>query len=215
MRKVLGIVFAVILFASCGSDKQKPMLLIIGDSLTVGIERADIRDRLITEQGWGEVVVDALSGRVVGVFADPNPTTGIRTLQSHLDYGLNPDAVIVALGTNDMRGNFFRGDINPALLYDQIIRQMLDLIGPIPVAWVNVVQWNQNDGSLDGSQVFNDVLAAVALDYPNLIIGDWYSAKDVLAYWGDDHLHPNHDGYVARASLYRTLAANLYAKAGT
>lgn len=183
-------------------------LLILGDSLTSYIPLIDIRDRVIAEQGWVDVIVDGLSGRSINDVANFESVRGIETYKAHLAFGLKPDAVIVALGVNDM-GNHV-GEVGSLALYDRRIRQMLDLIGPIPVAWVNIVRWDQGY-YLDESRVFNEALARVALDYPNLIIGDWYSMKDVALYWDDDdHLHPNWAGSIARGELYRQLADTLH-----
>jgi lysophospholipase L1-like esterase len=120
--------------------------------------------------------------------------SGIVTFNRLITEGLKPDAIIVALGTNDVSVGLDTTESK------QLIRRLLDLIGPIPIAWVNI----------SDSKVFNTALQQLTAEYPNLIIGDWYGRAVIHPEWFEfDEIHPTPDGYIARAELYRQLAAQL------
>lgn len=81
--------------------------------------------------------------------------------------GTSPDAIIVALGTNNVSVGLDTTESK------QIIRQFLDLIGSIPVGWVDIID----------SKVFNKALQQLAAEYPNLIISDWYGFAIMHPEW--------------------------------
>ena len=99
MRKLLGLVFAMILASSAGAADRPVRILAFGDSLTAGYGLADVKDafpaqleRALKSKGHN---VSVIQGGVSG-----ETTTGGR---ARIDWmlGEKPDAVIVALGGND------------------------------------------------------------------------------------------------------------------
>jgi lysophospholipase L1-like esterase len=181
--------------------------LIIGDSITWGSDYFAKAQKLVAGDGqWANVVVDGQYSRRV---AFPTPNTSIRMsgVKSYLKLkaaGLNPDAVIVALGSNDVAME------SKIEVYEKIIRDLMDTIGNVPVTWLTV---NRRDTKaiFRRSVVFNSVLVKLTAEYPNLVLSDWYSVINSnlkLMAWDKVHLTPT--GYAIRAKSYQSLAREIY-----
>ena len=184
-----------------------PSLLILGDSITWGTEYFAKSQKLIAaDEQWINVVIDGQYSRRVA-FPTPNASTkysGVKTFKKLSDSGLRADAVIVALGSNDVA-------IEPKeAVYELIIRDLLKTIGNVPITWLTV---NRRDTPeiAKRSVVFNQVLVRLAPEYPNLVIEDWYSVIAKRTKWmAFDKIHLTPSGYQARAKLHRRLARELF-----
>ena len=184
-----------------------PSLLILGDSITWGTEYFAKSQKLIAEDGqWTNVVIDGQYSRRVA-FPTPNASTkysGVKTFKKLRDGGLHADAVIVALGSNDVALE------TKEAVYELIIRDLMTTIGDVPVTWLTV---NRRDTPeiAKRSILFNQVLARLAPEFPNLVIEDWYSTIAKHSKWmAWDKVHLTPAGYQARAKLHQRLARELY-----
>ena len=184
-----------------------PSLLILGDSITWGTEYFAKSQKLIAaDEQWANIVIDGQYSRRVA-FPTPNASTkysGVKTFKKLSDSGLKADAVIVALGSNDVAIE------TKEAVYELIIRDLMTTIGDVPVTWLTV---NRRDtpAIAKRSIVFNQVLARLAPEYPNLVLEDWYSSIAKRSKWmAWDKVHLTPSGYQARAKLHRRLARDLF-----
>ena len=212
IAKLLSVAFAFAISIGAGSSTPftpdaSPSLLIIGDSITWGTDYFAKAQKLVAGDGqWANVVVDGQYSRRV---AFPTPNTSIRMsgVKSYLKLkaaGLNPDAVIVALGSNDVAME------SKIKVYEKIIRDLMDTIGNVPVTWLTI---NRRDTKRihARSVIFNSVLIKLTAEYPNLVLSDWYSVINSnlkLMAWDKVHLTPT--GYTVRAKSYQSLARDIY-----
>ena len=184
-----------------------PSILILGDSITWGTEYfAKSQKLIVADAQWTNVVIDGQYSRRVA-FPTPNASTkysGVKTFKKLSDSGLRADAVIVALGSNDVAIE------TKEAVYELIIRDLLKTIGNVPVTWLTV---NRRDTPeiAKRSVVFNQVLVRLAPEYPNLVIEDWYSKIAKRTKWmAWDKVHLTPSGYQARAKLHQRLARELF-----
>ena len=184
-----------------------PSILILGDSITWGTEYfAKSQTLIVADAQWANVVIDGQYSRRVA-FPTPNASTkysGVKTFKKLSDSGLRADAVIVALGSNDVAIE------TKEAVYELIIRDLLKTIGNVPVTWLTV---NRRDTPeiAKRSVVFNQVLVRLAPEYPNLVIEDWYSKTAKRTKWmAWDKVHLTPSGYQARAKLHQRLARELF-----
>ena len=184
-----------------------PSLLILGDSITWGTEYfAKSQKLIVADAQWANVVIDGQYSRRVA-FPTPNASTkysGVKTFKKLSDSGLRADAVIVALGSNDVAIE------TKEAVYELIIRDLLKTIGNVPVTWLTV---NRRDTPeiAKRSVIFNQVLVRLASEYPNLVIEDWYSLIAKRTKWmAWDKVHLTPSGYQARAKMHQRLARELY-----
>ncbi len=180
-----------------------PSLLILGDSITWGTEYFANSQKLIAaDEQWQTIVIDGQYSRRVA-FPTPNASTkysGVKTFKKLSDGGLKADAVIVALGSNDVAIE------TKEEVYELIIRDLMTTIGNVPVTWLTV---NRRDtpAIAKRSIVFNQVLIRLAPEYPNLVLEDWYSSIAKRSKWmAWDKVHLTPAGYQARAKLHARLA---------
>jgi lysophospholipase L1-like esterase len=211
-RRLALLAVAVCLSVAAGistpfTPNTGPSLLILGDSITWGTEYFAKSQKLIAaDEQWTNIVIDGQYSRRVA-FPTPNASTkysGVKTFKKLSDSGLIADAVIVALGSNDVALE------TKEAVYELIIRDLLDTIGNVPVTWLTV---NRRDtpAIAKRSILFNQVLVRVASEYPNLVIEDWYSSIAKRSKWmAFDKIHLTPTGYQARAKLHQRLARELY-----
>ena len=207
---LISVAFAITLGAGNSTPftvGTSPSLLILGDSITWGTDYFAKAQKLVAGDGqWVNVVVDGQYSRRV---AFPTPNTSIRMsgVKSYLKLksaGLNPDAVIVALGSNDVALE------TKVEVYEKIIRDLMNTIGNVPVTWLTV---NRRDTKaiFARSVVFNTVLVKLTSEYPNLVLSDWSAIindNPKLMSWDKVHLTPT--GYAIRAKSYQSLARDSY-----
>lgn len=189
------------------TPNASPSILILGDSITWGTEYfAKSQKLIVADAQWTNIVIDGQYSRRVA-FPTPNASTkfsGVKTFKKLSARGLKADAVIVALGSNDVAIETKKA------VYELIIRDLLTTIGNVPVTWLTV---NRRDtpAIAKRSVLFNQVLVRIAPEYPNLVLEDWYSSiakRPKWMAWDKVHLTPK--GYQARAKLHRRLARDLY-----
>jgi hypothetical protein len=130
--------------------------------------------------------------------------SGVKSYLKLKAAGLNPDSVIVALGSNDVAME------SKIEVYEKIIRDLMNTIGSVPVTWLTV---NRRDTKaiFARSVVFNTVLVKLTAEYPNLVISDWSAIindNPKLMAWDKVHLTPT--GYSIRAKSYQSLARDIY-----
>ncbi len=207
---LIAVAFAVSLGAGSSTPftvGTSPSLLILGDSITWGSDYFAKAQKLVAGDGqWANVVVDGQYSRRVA-FPTPNTSirmSGVKTYLKLKAAGLNPDAVIVALGSNDVALE------TKAETYEKVIRDLMNTIGNVPVTWLTV---NRRDTKaiFARSVVFNSVLVKLTAEYPNLVLSDWYSVINSnlkLMAWDKVHLTPT--GYAIRAKSYQSLARDIY-----
>ena len=212
LRHAILLTVAVCLSVAAGistpfTPNNGPSLLILGDSITWGTEYFAKSIKLIeADAQWNTIVIDGQYSRRVA-FPTPNASTkysGVKTFKKLSDAGLKADAVIVALGSNDVAIE------TKEAVYELIIRDLLKTIGNVPVTWLTV---NRRDTPeiAKRSVVFNQVLVRLAPEYPNLVLEDWYSSIAKRSKWmAWDKVHLTPTGYQARAKLHRRLARELF-----
>jgi lysophospholipase L1-like esterase len=151
-----------------------PSVVVVGDSLTVGIEpyfAALLPDRA------GRVAVDARVGR---------PTSEGLTVLSRQK--VEPGAIVVlALGTND--------GADRAAFARRIDEGMALATGASTVIWFTI--WRGGP-----VEPLNAALAAAAARYPTMRIVDWAGAVAAHREWmARDGVHSSPTGYRARAAM--------------
>jgi hypothetical protein len=167
---------------------------LVGDSLSVQAtapENADLR-----AAGW-RVTINAQSGRRIAYDATPGPTSGITAVREIRAGGRDPHTWIIELGTNEMWTSAGRDPFAMRLLIDQMLHE----IGPgHRVVWVNI----HHGAALEGTAVFNLVLAQVAAQRADLVVADWADHAATPGYLIDDHIHLTPAG---AAAMGRVIAA--------
>lgn len=181
-------------------------LLVLGDSLTYGTAYkgfGNVKPKLTALGTFDRVEIDGVFARNISGPAGTK-RNGVKTYKQWLQKGLLPSAVIVALGSNDLQQS-----AKPAF-HEAQIRELLAVIGNIPIVWVNVLRTDQPFYSRR-SVMFNRVLQRIAPEYPNLSIVDWASMLAANPKWfAYDKLHLNPSGYKVRATVYVQAAQTLW-----
>ncbi len=182
-----------------------PTLLVLGDSLTWGTNYrgfGNVTPKLKAVGYFNTLVVDGVFARNISGPAG-TARNGVKTLKKLSATGLRPDAAIIALGSNDLQHS---GD---KAFYVARIREMLALVGDIPIVWFNV--WRTDAPYYPKrSATFNAALVEVASERSNVVVADWASivvANPKLMAFDGLHLQPV--GYRLRAQMYVEAAQML------
>ena len=203
---------AAVLFISFGqasgssATTEQRTLLVLGDSLTWGTAYRGFGNVVPQLQALGtfeKVIVDGVHARNI---SGPARTSrnGVKTYKEYIKKGMVPDAVIVALGSNDLQQS------PKASFYLREIRELLKLIGPRPVVWVNVYR-SDSPSYPKRSATFNEALLDATSEFPNLTILDWSTELTANPKWlAFDKLHLQPIGYRARATMYVQAASELW-----
>ena len=185
---------------------EQRTLLVLGDSLTWGTAYrgfGNVVPQLKALGTFEKVIVDGVHARNI---SGPARTSrnGVKTYKEYIKKGIAPDAVIVALGSNDLQQS------PKASFYLREIRELLTLIGPRPVVWVNVYR-TDSPRYPRRSATFNAALLNVTSEFPNLTILDWSTQLIANPKWlSFDKLHLQPIGYRARAAMYVQAAGELW-----
>ena len=185
----------------------QPALLVLGDSLTWGTNYrgfGNVTPKLKELGYFNTLVVDGVFARNISGPAG-TARNGVKTMKKLSTSGLRPNAAIIALGSNDLQHS---GD---KAFYATRIRELLDLLGDIPIVWFNV--WRTDAPYYPKrSATFNATLLEVVADYPNVTVADWASIvvgnPKLMAF---DGLHLQPVGYRLRAQMYVEAAQMLIA----
>lgn len=184
-----------------------PTLLVLGDSLTWGAQYfAQAREQIEADAQWEVVVMDGLFSRRLDVPAWSKwiKYSGIKVLRQWREQGVEPDALIVGLGSNDVFHE------SSPKVYEQLIRALLDEIGPLPTTFLTILRYD-TPAIATRSRAFNAVLRRVARDYPSVEVYDWYAVVSKRSKWRAwDKVHLTATGYAQRARTYRRLATALW-----
>jgi lysophospholipase L1-like esterase len=173
-------------------------IALVGDSLSAQATVQEIAR--LKAAGWGPIVVNALSGRRVPPDSPLPPSSGISAVKTVRGAGNYPDTWIVELGTNDVSKI---GNDAPAMR--SVIKLMLAEIGPgHRIIWINV----HNGLDLVSSATFNRVLAQVAAQRTDMVIGDWASTATRGEYLVPDGTHLTVAGIEAFAELIAATATS-------
>ena len=217
MKRIFNAVVAGLCVASIGamltvdthpsaSRAAGGTLLVLGDSLTYGTAYpgfGNVVPQLEALGTFDDVKIDAEFARNI---SGPARTSrnGVKTYKQLVKNGLRPNAVIVALGSNDLQQS-----AKPAF-FEAEIRELLTLIGDVPVVWINVLRTDASY-SPQRSAMFNRVLLRIAPEYPNLSVVDWASMLAAHPKWfAFDKLHLQPRGYRFRATVYVEAAQSLW-----
>jgi lysophospholipase L1-like esterase len=185
---------------------EQRTLLVLGDSLTWGTAYkgfGNVVPQLKALGTFEKVIVDGVHARNI---SGPARTSrnGVKTYKEYIKKGTVPDAVIVALGSNDLQQS------PKASFYLRDIRELLKLIGPRPVVWVNVYR-TDSPSYPKRSATFNGALLDATSEFPNLTILDWSTELIANPKWlAFDKLHLQPIGYRARATMYLEAATELW-----
>jgi lysophospholipase L1-like esterase len=167
---------------------------LVGDSLSFQATAAETAE--LRAAGW-KVTINAEPGRRIAYDANPGPSSGITAVRKIRADGFDPHTWIIELGTNEMWTSAGR-DPNAMRA---LVEQMLQEIGPgHRVVWVNI----HFGAAPEGTAVFNQVLAQVAAQRSDLVVGDWADRAVTPGYLIEDQIHLTPAGI---AAMGRVVAA--------
>ena len=166
----------------------------VGDSITEG--SAKVLTSTLAGAGVDDLVIEGKRSRriEVGNGKGDAPLSGIITVYNLLALGVQPDAWVMQLGTNDV-GSYSNADEYGALI-DKITGMLPD---STPLVWVNTYRKQY----LDDTILFNTVLSDRIEARRSAAIADWFTVasapeQNVLR---NDGLHPNDNGQLALSLL--------------
>lgn len=181
-------------------------LLVLGDSLTYGTAYPGFGNVVPQLEALGTFDLVKIDGVHARNISGPARTSrnGVKTYRQWIENGLRPSAVIVALGSNDLQQSS-----KPAF-HEAQIRELLAVIGDIPVVWINVLRTDTSYYP-QRSAMFNRVLLRIAPEYPNLSVVDWASVLAAHPKWfAYDKLHLQPRGYRELATVYVEATQSLW-----
>ncbi len=166
----------------------------VGDSITEG--SAKVLTSTLAGAGVDDLIIEGKRSRriEVGNGKGDAPLSGIITVYNLLAEGVQPDAWVMELGTNDV-GSYSNADEYGALI-DKITGMLPD---STPLVWVNTYRKQY----LDDTILFNTVLSDRIEARGSAAIADWFTVasapdQNVLR---NDGLHPNDNGQLALSLL--------------
>ncbi len=167
-----------------GTNVSNGNVVVIGDSLTVGMRDAGELQKKLTDKGFTVSLIDARTSR-------PLAGEGLAQIQADKDAIASAGTVVMALGTNDAAGSAdaFRTNVGQAI--DDI-----RAINPnAQIYWVNLAGKMSNFKTAE----FSTILAEQATA-KNFTIVDWASIG--AQYLPDNEVHPAlAGGYPSMADL--------------
>jgi hypothetical protein len=165
----------------------------VGDSITEG--SIDALTSTLTGAGVEDLRIEGKRSRRIDVGNGKGdaPISGVITVYDLLAEGVDPDAWVIELGTNDV------GSYDGAEAYGELIDKILVMLPGKPLVWVNTYRHDY----LDETAVFNEVLAERLATRGNAAVADWFSVASApdQSVLRSDNLHPNDNGQVALSLL--------------
>jgi lysophospholipase L1-like esterase len=181
-------------------------LLVLGDSLTYGTDLkifGNVSPQLSALGTFDPIKIDGVHARNITNKARATEN-GVKAYRQWITKGIQPSAVIVALGSNDLQQSS-----KPAF-FEAEIRELMTVIGDIPVVWINVLR-TDSSSYRQRSAIFNRVLLQIAPEYPNLSVVDWASMLAAHPKWfAFDRLHLQPRGYRELAKVYVQATQSLW-----
>lgn len=173
----------------------------VGDSITAG-SLAEL-EYVFAAHGVVDARIDGVPSRRIDVGSGGGtPLSGIKTLYGMLAEGVDPDAWVIALGTNDI------GQYAEEAQYAGLVDTMVDMLpDDVPLVWVDVFRPDY----LDATETFNRVVRRRLERRDRSAVASWFDVasrpdQDVLT---GDGIHPNRDGNAAFAGLVAAALATL------
>lgn len=177
-------------------------MAIVGDSITEGSVEA--LTTTLTNAGVDDLRVEGKRSRriEVGNGKGDAPLSGVIATYNLLAEGLDPDAWVIELGTNDV-GSYANADE-----YGALIDLITAMIPDKPLVWVNTYR----EQYLDDTVLFNSVLTERLKARGNAEIADWFSIASApdQTVLRTDNLHPNDNGQLALSLLILQALQQLY-----
>jgi hypothetical protein len=174
----------------------------IGDSTSLSLFDATGvgGDELTLEQRYRDAGVSVVypdndGARAIIEHLDSDPNA-LEVAQAVRDNGFHGCWVLM-VGTNDAANIAAGANVSA----EARIRRLLDVIAGDPVLWVNAVTQRTEDAYRNASMLaWNEELARVTAEYPNVRVFDWYDV--VQPQWfRNDGIHYTVEGSAQRARL--------------
>ena len=166
---------------------------IVGDSITEASVAA--LTTTLTGAGVHDLRVEGKRSRRIDVGNGKGdaPLSGVIATYNLLAEGVDPDAWVIELGTNDV-GSYANADE-----YGALIDLITAMIPDKPLVWVNTYR----EQYLDDTVLFNTVLSERMKSRGHAEIADWYSVASApdQSVLRTDNLHPNDNGQLALSLL--------------
>lgn len=214
-RQFLGGVAGTVALAACRApeDRARPVetlrpldtgpgatppairaVAMVGDSITFG-SLPELR-AAFQYIGVTDARIEGANGRRISVGSGQglSPIGGVAQIGAMAFGGVDPDAWVIELGTNDI-GQYATKDE-----YGAQIDLILELLPTDrPLVWVNTYRRQY----LEYTAMFNEVLQERLDDRPRAKVADWFTlvTDPSVDYLQDDRLHPNKAGSLALAVL--------------
>lgn len=173
----------------------------VGDSITAGsLEELKF---VLAAHGVEDATIDGVPSRRIELGnGKSEPLNGVGTLYGLLAAGLEPDAWVIALGTNDV--GQYGDEADYARLVDTIVEMLPD---DVPLVWVDVYR----PAYLEDTETFNRIVRDRLEERGNAAVASWFDVasrpdQHVLQ---DDRIHPNENGRAAFAGLVSAALATL------
>jgi len=175
----------------------------VGDSITAG-SLAELQ-YVLKAHGVEEATIDGVPSRRIELGnGKSEPLNGVSTLYGLLADGLEPDAWVIALGTNDV------GQYGDEVEYARLVDTIVDMLpADVPLVWVDVYRPQY----LQDTEAFNRIVRDRLEERGHAAVASWYdiASRPDQQVLQDDQIHPNEDGRAAFAGLVAAALATLTA----
>jgi hypothetical protein len=179
---------------------QRPNAVIVGDSITAF--HIPVVAAAFERQGIPGIMIDAQPARQIQqsvTYEDEFIRSGILAITQLKNRLVDPRLWIIELGTNDIPAAIGSERHEQVAAADNLINQVLDLLGPgAQIAWVTV-SFRIFPGESDA---FNDAIRRRAAIDPRLTLIDWHALSVTHPDWFADAVHPNDRGASELSELY-------------
>jgi lysophospholipase L1-like esterase len=189
----------VVSLPSASAPKSITSLGMIGDSITK-LSTPQL-EAVFAGQGITPTIDAEVSRRIEVGNGRDEPLNGEQVLTNLNKIGLDPDAWVFALGTNDLTAYDAAG-------FGELIDTMLGMTRDgVPVIWVDTYR----PKTLAQTKMFNEVLRKRAARRPNTTVASWFdvASADPKELISKDQVHPTDAGQAAFAGVVGKAVAAL------